>query len=66
MEKSFLVNYCHALITARTRADIFRRAEKFAKEYQDQERDEIRYPTLVLIIWAHKELNASSPWPKIS
>ena len=25
------------------RADIFKRAEKFAKEYQDQERDEIRY-----------------------
>ena len=24
------------------RADIFKRAEKFAKEYQDQERDEIR------------------------
>ena len=24
------------------RAEIFKRAEKFAKEYQDQERDEIR------------------------
>ena len=25
------------------RADIFKRAEKFAKEYQDKERNEIRF-----------------------
>ena len=29
------------------RAEIFKRAEKFAKEYQDQERDEIRCDNIV-------------------
>ena len=28
------------------RVDIFKRAEKFAKEYQDKERDEIRWVSL--------------------
>ena len=27
--------------------DIFERAEKFTKEYQDRKRDEIRYPVLL-------------------
>ena len=31
------------------RADIFKRAEKFAKEYQDKERDEIRYPQIIVL-----------------
>ena len=36
---------CSSVQVARKakRADIFKRAEKFAKEYQDKERDEIRY-----------------------
>ena len=35
------------------RVDIFKRAEKFAKEYQDKERDEIR--------WVGKNYNLSTP-----
>ena len=31
------------------RATIFKRAEKYAKEYQDQERDEIRFASMKLI-----------------
>lgn len=31
------------------RVEIFKRAEKFAKEYQDQERDEIRYLSWPLV-----------------
>merc|ERR1712013_415082 len=31
------------------RATIFKRAEKYAKEYQDQERDEIRFASIKII-----------------
>ena len=34
---------CSQVARKAKRAEIFKRAEKFAKEYQDQERDEIRY-----------------------
>ena len=33
------------------RVTIFKRAEKYAKEYQDQERDEIRFGALSSILW---------------
>ena len=33
---------CSQVARKAKRAEIFKRAEKFAKEYQDQERDEIR------------------------
>ena len=39
-----LLNFiCSQVARKAKRAEIFKRAEKFAKEYQDQERDEIRY-----------------------
>ena len=38
----FLTFICIQVARKAKRAEIFKRAEKFAKEYQDQERDEIR------------------------